>query len=73
MVFGRSSHPVAGGVRLHIVRSSLKVKVMSKSADLPYTPGDGYKQFHSILVNFALLKSVCTARLLSIVGRLAGE
>ena len=73
MAFGRSSHPVAGGVRLHIVRSSLKVKVMSKSVDLPYTPGEGHKQFHSLLVSLALLRSVCTAGLLSVMGRLAGE
>ena len=73
MLLGRLSHPVAGGVRLQIVRSSLNVRVMSKSVDLPYNPGDGNKQFHSTLESLALLRSVCTVGLPRIVGRLAGE
>ena len=73
MLLGRLSHPVAGGVRLQIVRSSLNVRVMSKSVDLPYNPGDGYKQFHSGLVSLALFNSVFTAGLPRVVGRLAGE
>ena len=44
--FGKSSHPLGpgGGVRLQIVLNNLKINVMSKSLDLPYTPGDGYRQ-----------------------------
>ena len=74
MLFGNgSSHPVTGRVRLHIVQSSLKVKVMSKSVDLPHTPGDGYKLFHSGLVILAFLSCVCFVGSLSFMGRLVGE
>ena len=72
MLFGRLSHPVTGGIRWQIVRSSLKVRLMSKSVHLPYNPGDGYKQFHSGLVILEFFKSVCIVVLLSVEGNVAG-
>ena len=70
--FGRLSHPVGGGFNFHIVRNNLKVKLMSKSLDLPYTPGEGYKQFQSGLVSLAVLSFLSTEGSLRVVGRLAG-
>ena len=73
MLLGRLSHPVAGGVRLQIVRRSLNVRVMSKSVDLPYNPGDGYKQLHSGLEILEFFRSVFIVGLLSVEGNVAGE
>ena len=63
-----------GGICGHIVRNNLKVKRISKSLDLPYTPGEGYKQFHSGMVSLALLSCLSTEGSLSVVaiGKLAG-
>ena len=63
---------MGGGVKLHIVLSSLKIKLISKSLDLPYTPGEGYKHFLSGMVSLALLSCLSTEGSLSVVGRLAG-
>ena len=72
MLLGRLSQPVGGGARLHIVRSNLKVKVMSKSVDFPYTPGDGYKQCHSCRLSLAPFSCVSTVGSLSVMGREVG-
>ena len=63
-----------GGDNLHIVRNNLEVKLMSKSLHLPYTPGEGYKQFLSGMVSLALLSCLSTERSLSVMAmeRLAG-
>ena len=55
--FGKSSHPLGpgGGVRPQIVLNNLKINVMSKSLDLSYTPGDGFRQTLSGWVSPALL------------------
>lgn len=41
MFDGEMTHPAEGGVRLHIVLNNLASSVMSKSVDVPYTPGEG--------------------------------
>ena len=69
--FGRLYYPVGGRVKLHIVLSSLKIKLLSKLLDFPYTPGEGYKLFHSGLVSLASLSCLSTEGSLSVVGRLA--
>ena len=59
---------------LFVTRNNLEVKLMSKSLDLPYTPGEGYKQFLSGMVSLALLSCLSTERSLSVMAmeRLAG-
>lgn len=69
MYFGNPSHPSGGGVRLQIFLHNLKIDVMSKFFDLPYSPVDGYGQSHSGLESFALRSSVCTTGSLSFKGR----
>ena len=54
------------------VYNNLKVKLMSKSPDFPYTPGEGYKHFQSGPVSLAVFSCLSTDGLLRIVGRLAG-
>ena len=61
-----------GGVRLHIVLSKRTSRVTSKSADLPYTPGEGQRQCHCGMVSFAAFSWFFVTGLLRIVGRLLG-
>ncbi|RMX54041.1 hypothetical protein pdam_00013701, partial [Pocillopora damicornis] len=49
--------PVTGAVRPHIVLSNRKRRVISKSVDFPYIPGEGYRQSICGLVSFAALSS----------------
>ena len=44
----------------------------SKSADLPYTPGEGQRQCHCGMVSFAAFSWFFVTGLLRIVGRLLG-
>ena len=46
---GGASHPLEGGVRLHIFDLSKRnSRVISKSSDLSYTPGEGFGQYRSL-------------------------
>ena len=63
---------MTGSVRLHIVLNNLKIKVISKSVDLPNVPEEGYRQSHSALKSFAFFSESRVAESSSVNGRSVG-
>ena len=70
---GGASHPVEEGVRLHIDLSKRNSRVMSKSSDLPYTPGEGLRQCRCGMERYVVLSFLLVAGVLRIVGRSLGR